>query len=69
MAKVGQLVLNVRRDCLEVDTTNDAINNHFLEVLDQHLFAHIGHEPAELTGALGPAGQMKEDKRQWRLHL
>jgi hypothetical protein len=63
MAEVGQLVLDVRRNCPEVDTTNNAIINHFLEMLDQHLLAHIGYEPAELTGAFGPAGQMKEDKR------
>jgi len=62
-AKVGQLVLDVRRDCLEVDAPNDAIISHFLEMLDQHLLADIGHEPAQLTGAFGAAGQMEEDKR------
>jgi hypothetical protein len=48
----------VRRDFLEVDTTNNTIINHFLEMLDQHLLAHLGHETAELTCALGDAPAM-----------
>ena len=63
MAKVGQRILDVRRHGLEIDAANDAVIGHFLEMLDQHLFADISHQPAELTGAFGPAGQVIEDQR------
>ena len=63
LAKVGQLVLNLGRHGPEVDPANDAVIHHFLEVLDQHLLAHIGNEPTELTGTLRSAGKVIGDER------
>ena len=51
------------RHCLEIYATDQTVIRQFLEVLNEHLLTHIGHEPAELTSALGAVGEMIDNER------
>lgn len=59
----GQFIFHVRWNRLEVIAADHTVVRQFFEMLDEHLLADVGHEPAQLSRALRPVDQMIEDER------